>query len=70
MDVKSVKLLNRDNGGVIELELNEVEMQMLLAYAINDLLNRGSATLFSEEEAEKLEKLEEFLQMQTQGGTQ
>jgi hypothetical protein len=70
MEIKSIKLLNRDSGGVLEVELNEVEMQMLLAYAINDLLNRGSATLFSEEEAGKLEKLEEFLQMETTGGTQ
>jgi hypothetical protein len=70
MEVKSIKLLNRDSGGIIELNLSEVEMQMLLAYAINDLMSRGSATLYVEEDAKKLEKLEEFLQMQTQGSTQ
>jgi hypothetical protein len=70
MDVKTIKLLNKETGALIEVSLNETELQMLLSYGINDLLNRGAMSLFSPEDAAKMNELEAFLNMEAEGSKQ
>lgn len=60
-----VKMKNGEN--VVNCNLSELECKMLLTFAINELINRGSLSLLSAEDQEKLKGLEELLTTDAQG---
>lgn len=60
-----VKLRNGDKA--ISAELSDLECKMLLTYAINSLLDRGSLTLLTDEDQIKLQGLQELLTAETKG---
>lgn len=60
-----VKMKNGDK--TVNCNMSDLECKVLLTFAINELINRGSLTLLSEEDQEKLKGLEELLIADVQG---
>ena len=52
---------------MVNVNLSELECKMLLTFAVNELINRGSLTLLSDEDQERLKGLEELLTQDAQG---
>ncbi len=51
----------------VTVNCSELEVKMLLTFALNELLNRGSMTLLSPEDQENLAGLEDLLKADVQG---
>lgn len=51
----------------VTVNCSELEVKMLLTFAINELINRGSISLLSPEDQEKLKGLEDLLESDAQG---
>ena len=60
-----VKLVNGDKN--VSVNLSDLECRMLLTFAIQELINRGSISLLSPDDREKLKGLEELLEADVQG---
>ena len=54
-------------GKVVQVNISDLECQMLLTFAINQLIDRGSMTLLSPEDQEHAKGLEELLSRDTEG---
>ena len=52
---------------VVKVHLSELECRMLLTFAINELINRGSISLLSPEDREQLKRLEGLLEAEVKG---
>jgi hypothetical protein len=66
MEVFEVVQLAKGDKNV-SVNVSDLECKMLLTFAINELINRGSITLFSPEDQEKIKGLEELLERDVQG---
>ena len=51
----------------VTVNCSETEVKMLLTFAINELMNRGSISLLSPEDQDKLASMEAFLDADVQG---
>lgn len=62
------EIVQLQNGGKhVSVNLSDLECKMLLTFAIQELINRGSISLLSAEDQEKLKGLEELLESDVQG---
>lgn len=62
------EIVQLSNGGKnVSVNLSDLECKMLLTFAIQELINRGSISLLSPEDREKLQGLEELLESDVQG---
>lgn len=52
---------------IVKVHLSELECRMLLTFAINELINRGSISLLSPDEREQLKRLEGLLEADVKG---
>lgn len=52
---------------MVNVNISDLECKMLLTFALNELINRGSLTLLSEDDQEKLRGLEDLLTRDAQG---
>jgi hypothetical protein len=66
MEVFEIVNLKHGNKS-ISVDLSDLECKMLLTYAINSLLDRGSLALLTDEDRTRLQGLQELLTTQTQG---
>lgn len=57
----------QSGGKVVNVHLSDLECKMLLTFAINELINRGSISLLSPEDRDKLKSLESLLEQDIQG---
>lgn len=67
MEVFDVVQLTDGQGKHLQVHLSDLECKMLLTFAIQELINRGSITLLSPEDREKLKGLEDLLERDVQG---
>lgn len=66
MEVFETVKLER-GGKVVQVSMSDLECQVLLTFAINELIDRGTLSLFSPEDQEKIKGLEELLTRDTEG---
>lgn len=66
MEVVEVVPVNH-GGRHVKVNCSEIEVKMLLTFAINELINRGSISLLSPEDRERLKGLEDLLSQEPQG---
>ncbi len=67
MDVFDVVKIANAEGKILSVQVSDLECKMLLTYAINELINRGSLSLLSPEDREKLRGLESLLEQEVKG---
>jgi hypothetical protein len=63
--VEYVPVQNGDRH--VTVTCSELEVKMLLTFAINELINRGSISLLSQEDRDKLASMEQLLEADVQG---
>lgn len=57
----------KNGDKMVNVNVNALECKMLLTFAINELINRGSISLLSPEDREKLKGLEDLLEREVGG---
>ena len=67
MEVFEVVKMKGTNDKMVNVNMSDLECKMLLTFALNELINRGSLTLLSPEDQEKLKGLEDLLTQDAQG---